>query len=30
LCRFTPDKREVIRAELARLLSAGFIREVIR
>jgi hypothetical protein len=27
--RFTPDKREAIRAELARLVSAGFIREVL-
>jgi hypothetical protein len=26
---FTPDKREAIRAELARLVSAGFIREVL-
>jgi hypothetical protein len=26
---FTPDKREVIRAELARLVSTGFIREVL-
>jgi hypothetical protein len=26
--RFTPDKREVIRAELTRLVVAGFIREV--
>jgi hypothetical protein len=25
---FTPDKREAIRAELARLVSARFIREV--
>jgi hypothetical protein len=29
LRRFTPDKREVIRAELARLVAAGFIREVL-
>jgi hypothetical protein len=29
LCRFTPDKREAIRAELARLVTAGFIREVL-
>jgi hypothetical protein len=29
LCRFTPDKREAIRAELARLVAAGFIREVL-
>jgi hypothetical protein len=28
LC-FTPDKREAIRVELARLVSAGFIREVL-
>jgi hypothetical protein len=27
--RFTPDKREAIRAELARLVAAGFIREVL-
>jgi hypothetical protein len=26
---FTPDKREAIRAELARLVSAGFIKEVL-
>ena len=26
---FTPNKREAIRAELARLVSAGFIREVL-
>jgi hypothetical protein len=26
---FTPDKREAIRAELARLVSAGFIRQVL-
>jgi hypothetical protein len=26
---FTPDKREAIRAELACLVSAGFIREVL-
>jgi hypothetical protein len=26
---FTPDKREAIRAELARLVAAGFIREVL-
>jgi hypothetical protein len=26
---FTPDKREAIRVELARLVSAGFIREVL-
>jgi hypothetical protein len=29
LYRFTPDKREAIRAELARLVAAGFIREVL-
>jgi hypothetical protein len=29
LCCFTPHKREVIRAELARLVAAGFIREVL-
>jgi hypothetical protein len=29
LCRFTPDKREAIRAELARLVTAGLIREVL-
>jgi hypothetical protein len=29
LHRFTPDKREAIRAELARLVSTGFIREVL-
>jgi hypothetical protein len=29
LCRFTPDKREAICAELARLVAAGFIREVL-
>jgi hypothetical protein len=29
LPRFTPHKREAIRAELARLVSAGFIREVL-
>jgi hypothetical protein len=29
LHRFTPDKREAIRVELARLVSAGFIREVL-
>jgi hypothetical protein len=29
LRRFTPDKREAIRAELARLVMAGFIREVL-
>jgi hypothetical protein len=29
LCRFTPDKREAIRAELARLVSTGYIREVL-
>jgi hypothetical protein len=28
LRRFTPDKREVIHAELARLVVVGFIREV--
>jgi hypothetical protein len=28
LHRFTPDKREAIRAELTRLVAAGFIREV--
>jgi hypothetical protein len=28
LHRFTPDKREAIRAELARLVAASFIREV--
>jgi hypothetical protein len=29
-CCFTPKKREAIRAELARRVSAGFIREVLR
>jgi hypothetical protein len=29
LRRFTPDKREVIRAELTRLVAVGFIREVL-
>jgi hypothetical protein len=29
LRRFTPDKREAIRAELSRLVAAGFIREVL-
>jgi hypothetical protein len=29
LRRFTPDKREAICAELARLVAAGFIREVL-
>jgi hypothetical protein len=29
LRRFTPDKREAIRAELARLVAAGLIREVL-
>jgi hypothetical protein len=29
LCRFTPDKREAICAELVRLVAAGFIREVL-
>jgi hypothetical protein len=29
LCRFTPDKREAIHAELTRLVTAGFIREVL-
>ena len=29
LRRFTPDKREAIHAELARLLAARFIRQVI-
>jgi hypothetical protein len=29
LRRFTPDKREAIHAELARLVAAGFIREVL-
>jgi hypothetical protein len=29
LRRFTPDKREAIRAELAHLVAAGFIREVL-
>jgi hypothetical protein len=29
LHRFTPDKREAIRAELARLVAVGFIREVL-
>jgi len=28
LRRFIPDKREAIRAELAQLLAAGFIREI--
>jgi hypothetical protein len=30
LRRFTLDKREAIRAELARLVSTGFIREVLQ
>jgi hypothetical protein len=30
LHRFTPDKREAIHAELARLVSAGFIRDVMQ
>jgi hypothetical protein len=29
LHRFTHDKREAIRVELARLIAAGFIREVL-
>jgi hypothetical protein len=29
LCRFTPNKRDTIRAELARLVAAGFIGEVL-
>jgi hypothetical protein len=29
LCCFTPDKREAIRAELTRLVAAGFIIEVL-
>jgi hypothetical protein len=29
LRRFTPDKREAIRAELARLVAAGFVTEVL-
>jgi hypothetical protein len=29
LHRFTPDKREAIRAELAHLVTTGFIREVL-
>jgi hypothetical protein len=29
LRRFTPDKREAIHAKLARLVAAGFIREVL-
>jgi hypothetical protein len=29
LCRFTLDKRDAIHAELARLVAAGFIREVL-
>jgi hypothetical protein len=29
LHRFTPDKREAIRAKLAHLVTAGFIREVL-
>jgi hypothetical protein len=29
LCCFTLDKRETIRAELARLVASGFIREVL-
>jgi hypothetical protein len=29
LRRFTPDKREAIRAELARLVAAVFIREIL-
>jgi hypothetical protein len=28
LCRFSPDKREAIKKELAKLLAAGFIKEV--
>jgi hypothetical protein len=28
LRRFTPDKREAIKKELAKLLAAGFIKEV--
>jgi hypothetical protein len=28
LCRFSPDKREAIKKELAKLLMAGFIKEV--
>jgi hypothetical protein len=29
LCHFTPNKREAVQAELARLVSAGLIREVL-
>jgi hypothetical protein len=29
LCRFTPDKGEAIRAELAHLVTLGFVREVL-
>jgi hypothetical protein len=29
LCRFAPDKREAIKREIAKLLAAGFIKEVI-
>jgi hypothetical protein len=29
LCRFSPDKREAIKREIAKLLAAGFIKEVI-
>jgi hypothetical protein len=28
LCRFSPDKREAIKMELAKLLAASFIKEV--
>jgi len=28
LCRFSQDKKDVIRKEVARLLDAGFIKEV--
>jgi hypothetical protein len=29
MSHFTPDKREAIHAELARLVAVGFIREVL-
>jgi hypothetical protein len=29
LCRFMPNKREAIRVELSRLVTTGFIREVL-
>jgi hypothetical protein len=28
LCRFAQDKKDVIKREIARLLDAGFIKEV--